>query len=51
MQMIEQKQRRSDQKKKKQELQLKHIELAELRGSWQDADPSLIVHHGVGQTK
>ncbi len=49
MQMIEQKQR--DLTKKKKELQLKHIELAELRGSWQDADPSLIVHHGVGQTK
>ncbi len=27
-----------------------HSELAELRGSWQDGDPSLVVH-GVGQTK
>ncbi len=30
---------------------LNHIKLVELWGSWWDADPSLMVYHGVGETK
>ncbi len=45
---IWQKQKQTNKQKK---LKLKHMELAKLRGSWRDADPLLMVHLGVGQTK
>ncbi len=36
---------------KQKNVKLKHMELAKLRGWWRDADPLLMVHLGVGQTK